>query len=175
MERRFVKGTSVDENIDSIDLILQHWEGRLGNWITGIIPPIPILHHCKTPGEDGTVFAGLLPCGGKVTDAYLSIGSFKQRPITILISINSPSGDVRGVKLDVDKVFVRWQQEVLVVAGSIIRVEILPVDGARDFLIGILLHPEMEQTTKEHRMLKELKQLEVQNALDSSGSFFTGC
>ena len=55
MERKLVKGETLEQNIDSIDLILQSWAPRLGSYVVGVIPPVPILHRQLRPEDDGTI------------------------------------------------------------------------------------------------------------------------
>lgn len=156
MERKFIKGDCIEDCLDSIDLILQSWAPRLAMHVVGIIPPIPVLHHQKLADVDGCIFAGILPFTGKISKAFLAIGKYNVKPITVRIDIYSEITRA-GARIEADKPIVSYSSEISINAGDVIRVRIVPADGAEEFLIGILCHPEITSADKEVRLISELK------------------
>lgn len=161
MNRKFIKGDSIDDNIDSIDLILQSWAPRLGNYVTGIIPPVPIMHYQKLPDSDGIVFGGILPFRGKITAAFLNVGKFNKKPLYIKIRILY-KGVQTGVTIECEKAFNLFYPDFDVEAGSILKVAMEPIDAGEELYIGILVCPDLAYTNKERQLIEGLKLLEAQ-------------
>ena len=161
MERKFIKGELIEDNIDSIDLILQSWAPRLGNYITGIIPPVPIMHYQKLPDSDGVVFGGILPFKGKITAAFFNVGKFNKKPLYLKIRVLH-NGVQSGVTIECEKPFNLYYPELVVEAGSIIKVAMEPVDAGEELYIGILVHPNLEYTNRDQQLIEGLKLLEKQ-------------
>ena len=158
MERKFIKGDTVEDNIDSVDLILQSWAPRLGNCVTGIIPPVPILHYQKYPDEEGVIFGGVIPFKGKISDAFFAIGKYAKKPLYLKIRILY-KGIQSGTTLECDKPFQSYHSEILIEAGSIIKVSVEPIDSAEQFYIGILAHADVEHAQKEQQLIAGLSLL----------------
>ena len=160
MDRKFVKGGTPKENIDSIDLILQAWAPQLGTHIVGVIPPVPILHRQLLPEADGTILKILLPFSGEVVAAYISIGKYNTKPATIDVWA-SGGAKLGGTRFVCDKplhmnITNHWQ----VVASCLLEAIVDPPDAIEDINIGILIHVKIEQAYKEQQLLEGLKQLE---------------
>ena len=161
MERRLIKGETFEENIDSIDLILQAWAPRLGNYIMGVIPPIPILHRQRVPEEDGTILKLLLPFSGKIVAAYISIGKYNVKPVTLDVWSTGAIG-FGGARLVCDRpLHTYFTDKWRVTAGCLLEAAIDPPNAIEDINIGILALIDMEHAEKEHQMLEGLRQLEV--------------
>lgn len=162
MEHKIVKGDSIEDNIDSIDLILQSWAPKLGNYITGIIPPVPIMHYQKQADFDGIIFGGILPFKGKITAAFFSVGKLNKKPFYLKIRILH-NGIQSGVTIECDKLFSAVHPDFVAEAGSIIKVAMEPIDAAEELYIGILVHPDLEYANKERQLIEGLKLLEREN------------
>lgn len=161
MEHKLVKGDSIEANIDSIDLILQSWSSRLGNYIIGVIPPVPIMHYQKLPDSDGIVFGGILPFKGRIAAAFFSVGKFNKKPLYLKIRILH-NGVQSGVTIECEKPFNFYSPELLVEAGSIIKVAMEPINAGEELYIGILVHPDLEYTNRDKQLIEGLKLLEEQ-------------
>lgn len=159
VEHKFVKGDSLEDNIHSIDLILQSWAPRLGNYITGIIPPVPIMHYQKLADSDGTIFGGIIPFKGKITAAFFSVGKLNKKPLRIKVSVLY-NGIQSAMTVECEKIFNIVYPDFVVEAGSIVKVAMEPADAAEELYIGILVHPNLESTNKERQLIEGLKQLE---------------
>ena len=164
MERKFIKGESTEDCLDSIDLILQNWAPKLSTHIVGVISPIPILHHQSKADSEGCVFAGILPFTGKISKAFLAIGKYHKKPITVRIDIYSEITR-NGARLECDKPIISYANDIAVNAGDVVRVRITPVDGAEEFLIGLLCHPEVSSGDKDARLISELRLLDSMKEL----------
>ena len=155
MERKFIKGECVEDCFDSIDLILQSWGPRLGSYIVGIIPPIPILHHQREADSEGCIFAGILPFNGKISKAFLAIGKYKVKPLVLTLSIASEIAH-KGARIECDKPIIVYSSEITVNAGDVVRVTISPANGGEEFLIGILCHPDIAEGEKEKQLRNKI-------------------
>ena len=160
MERRFVKGDTLEQNIDSIDLILQSWAPRLGQYITGVIPPVPILHHTRLPDEDGTILKLLIPFSGKVTAAYISIGKYNVRPATIDVWSTSEAG-YGGIRIICDRpLHAHFGDPWQVPAGCILEATVTPPNAIEDINIGVLINIDMEHTQHVRQLIDALRVME---------------
>ena len=164
MERKFIKGDNLEDCLDSIDLIMQNWAPRLGTHIVSVVSPIPILHHQKTADSEGCIFAGILPFTGKISKAFLAIGKYHKKPLIVRIDIYSEITR-NGARLECDKPLISYSNDIAVNAGDVVRVRITPVDGAEEFLIGLLCHPEIAPGDKEARLISELRLLDSMKEL----------
>ena len=164
MERIIIKGDSTEDCLDSIDLVLQSWATRLGTHIIGIIPPVPILHHQKLADSEGCIFAGIIPFTGKISKAFLAINKYNVKPITVEINIYSEITHA-GARFECDKPIISYLNEVATNAGDIVRIRITPVNGAEEFLVGLLCHPEVTAGDKEARLISELRMLDSMKEL----------
>ena len=160
MDRKFIKGDSLDANIDSIDLIMQSWAPRLGNYVVGIIPPVPIMHYQKLPDSDGIIFGGILPFKGRIIAAFINIGKFNTKPLYLKIRVLF-KGVQSGVTIECDKAFNFYNPEFDIEAGSIIKVAMEPVTAGEELYIGFLVHPDLEYTNKYRQLTEGLKLLEA--------------
>ena len=160
MERKFVKGETLEECIDSIDLILQSWSTRLGSYIVGITPPIPILHRCLAPEADGNILKMLLPFSGKIVAAYISIGRYNVRPAIIDIWTSGSIG-FGGTQITCDRpVHTYFPDQWNVVAGTLLEATVTPTNAIEDVNMGVLVHMEATQAYRERHLLEELRKLE---------------
>ena len=160
MERKFIKGTTFEEYIDSIDLILQSWAPRLGSYVVGVIPPVPILHWQALPEPDGTILKMLLPFSGKITAAYISIGKYNVRPATLDVWSTGSIG-FGGQKFVCDKpLHTYFTNSWQIVAGCLLEATVDPPNAIEDINIGILIHADIEHTHKEQQLLDGLRKLE---------------
>ena len=160
MERRLVKGETLEENINSIDLILQSWAPLLGHYITGVIPPIPILHRQMLPEADGTILKMLLPFSGKVVAAYISIGRYVVKPATIDVWSTDSVG-FGGTRIVCDKpMHVYFSDQWQVVAGCLLEATVSPTNAIEDINIGVLVNIDVEQAHKERQLIEGLRRLE---------------
>ena len=164
MDRKFIKGDNIEDCLDSIDLILQSWAPRLGTHIIGIMPPVPILAHQHHADKDGLIFAGVLPFTGKISTAFLVIGKYNTKPVSVIITMQSEVTR-SGATIQADKPIIRYQTDILVNTGDVVRVEVIPADGAEEFLIGFLCYPEMAASDKEARLISELRMLDSMKEL----------
>ena len=158
MDRKLIKGESVEENIDSIDLILQAWAPQLGSYIVGITPPVPIMHYQKMPDSDGTIFGGILPFDGRISGAFFNVGKFNKKPLYLKIRVLC-DGVQSGVTIECERAFNVHRSDFIIKAGSIIRVALEPTDGAEELYIGMLLHPSLEHADRERQLRNGLKLL----------------
>ena len=157
---KIVKGQTLEENIISIDLILDSWKGKLGNWITGIIPPIPMMHWCSAPSEGGIIYKAIFPTPGQISCAYVVIEKFLIKPVTFHVHVQ---GDVArsGIRLECDRRLsfyspgTPWKLD----AGSILEVMLEPAQGAQDIFIGFAFVPDMQASVKEHYALEAFRLL----------------
>ncbi len=160
MELKLVKGETFEENITSIDLILQSWAPRLGSYMVGVIPPVPILHRQLLPEPSGTILKLLLPFSGRIVSAYISIGKYNVRPATVDVWTTGSIG-FGGNKFVCDKpVHTYFPENWQVVAGCMLEAVVNPPNAIEDINIGILVHIEMEQLYKDRQLLEGLRQLE---------------
>ena len=160
MDRKLVKGETLETCIDSIDLILQSWVPRLGSYVVGVIPPIPIMHRQLIPEVDGTILKILLPFSGNVVAAYISIGKYNTTPATIDVWSTGSVG-FGGTKLICDKpLHTYFTDSWPIVAGCLLEATVTPPNAIEDINIGILIHANMDQMYKEQRLLDGLRKLE---------------
>ena len=164
MDRKFIKGDSIEDCLDSIDLILQSWAPRLSTHVVCMVPPVPILHNQRVADTEGCIFAGILPFSGRISKAFLVIGKYKVKPITLRIDIYSEITRT-GAKLECERPLVTYSHNIRINAGDVIRVRITPVDGAEEFLIGLLCHPDISSEDKEERLISELRMLDSMKEL----------
>ena len=161
MERKLIKGETFEQCIDSIDLILQQWSTRLGNYITGIIPPVPILHYQRVPEEDGTILKMLLPFSGRITAAYISIGKYNVRPAAIDVWSTDTIG-YGGTRIVCDKpIHAYFNDQWQVVAGCLLEASVIPPNAIADINIGVLVDIDIDQARKERQLIDGLRQLEL--------------
>ncbi len=160
MERKLIKGETLEEHIDSIDLILQSWAPRLGTNVIGVIPPIPILHRQLLPEVDGTILKMLLPFSGSVVAAYISIGKYNVKPATIDIWTTGTIG-FGGTSIVCDKALhIYFPESWQVTAGSLLRATVDPPTAIEDINIGVLVHVEIAQAYKERYLVEALRKIE---------------
>ena len=160
MDRKLVKGETLEDCIDSIDLILQSWAPRLGSYVVGVIPPIPILYRCLVPEPDGTILKMLLPFAGKIVAGYISIGKYNTKPAIIDVWSTGSIG-FGGTKLSCDRpLHVYFPDQWQVVAGSFLEAVVDPPNAIEDISVGILVHVEMEYVHKEKQLLEGLRKIE---------------
>ena len=65
---KIVKGSTVEQQIRSIDGILNSWNRRIPRKITGVITPFPISGYANNP-QDKVILRYMFPVDGKITVA----------------------------------------------------------------------------------------------------------
>lgn len=73
MERKFVKGDNIKEQMDRIDKTLQHFSRRLSHKVIGLVPSAPIFEFIYAPSSDGAVLRRVIPIAGTITKAALFV------------------------------------------------------------------------------------------------------
>ena len=160
MVRKLVKGETLEECIDSIDLILQSWSTRLGTHVISVTPPVPILHRQLLPEADGTILKMLLPFSGTIVAAYISIGKYNVRPAIIDVWTTGSIG-FGGTRIICERpMHVYLPDRWLVVAGTILEATTTPPNAIEDINIGVLVRMEMSEAYKERYLLEGLRKLE---------------
>ena len=160
MERKLISGETLEQNIDSIDLILQSWAPRIGTHIVGAIPPVPILHYQRLPEEDGTILKMVFPFSGKIVAAYISIGKYNVRPANIDVWSTGDTG-YEGTRIVCDQPLHKYfTDQWRVTAGSILEVTTTPPNAIEDINIGILASIDMEHAQYKRQLIDALRELE---------------
>lgn len=77
-DRMRIKGHTVSEKFDHLEIILSRMCKRLGHRITGIIPPSPLFHYVDQPDKDGIILRGILPMG-EITKLCLAVGKYNTK------------------------------------------------------------------------------------------------
>ncbi len=159
MQRKFIKGDTIEDCLDSLDLILQSWAPRLGQYITGIIPPVPILHHQLLPDAEGNIFKMLLPFSGKIVASYIGIGKYNVKPATVSVWSTGGSG-IGGTKIICDRPMHTYiTDKWYITAGCLLEATVDPPNAIEDINIGALVYVDIEHSYKEQLLLNALENL----------------
>ncbi len=75
-KKLIIKGNTVEEKIDHIEIILQRFQRRLHKTVIGAIPPIPVQSHADHPKEDGGIVKHILPADGRIMKGAIAVGKY---------------------------------------------------------------------------------------------------
>lgn len=84
MDKAFVKGRSVDEKFNSIDIVLKHFSRRLGHKVVGLVPAAPVFDFVYTPDTYGVILRRIFPAKGVITKACVYIAHYEGRGSTVI-------------------------------------------------------------------------------------------
>jgi len=163
MERKLIRGDTVEEQISSIDRILHSHQGKLGKKIVGLIPPIPIMHSARTIDEDGRIFAAVLPVKGRISTACFSIGKYNKRTAILEASLTHADDSVSAKRFTCRKPVEIFDTDLPVQVGDVLRINAADPTALTDVLVGILLHAELSQATAASQMYEEILKLQGAN------------
>lgn len=160
MERKFVKGVDVKQQMDSIESTLQSFNRRLGKKVVSLMPPIPLLHSCLVPDTHGNIFAGVIPLEGTITAVCFNIGHYKNKSATIEASITRRDGTTYTKGLECKRRNQIFATSIPIEVGDVLRVREVEQDSVEEILLGILIYPTMDIMHKESQMIAQLRALE---------------
>lgn len=158
MERKIVRGKTIEEQIASIDHALVSLRRRSGGMIVGVVPPIPIMIHCLAPGAEGDVAKVMLPFAAKIKSIYVYIGSKEVDEINFVLSYKLGGNEVttRGAIKDL---FQKVEVEYDVAEGGIISISVREVEKVKDILVSFLAYPEMQYYERDMMIEEQLKRI----------------
>ena len=96
MDFTVIRGSSIEEQIKSIDRFLGHAKRRLHKTVVMGISPIPISGFCSVE-QDGTFFRYMSPVAGKTRDAQIFVAGQVKKGVTVTLTLFKVDGTQRRV------------------------------------------------------------------------------
>ncbi len=161
MERRLIQGETLEQKLESIEVILQSFRRKLSTKVIGYTMPIPVLASKDILGADGIVARRLIPFNGNLTDAYVHIGEMITKEIIVTATLSTDIAS-SSVRVTINKPFQSFILNFSITAGSLLVVSVNDPIGVKDIDIGFLVYPELNNVkNKETFLLEEILRLEV--------------
>lgn len=92
---KYVKGETVQEQIESIDRTLVHFSRRLHKTVVGVIPPDLTFNYVDKPDENGVILRSIFP-EGKLLKGFMFVEEYAERkPVKFIVDIQGLSGGKR--------------------------------------------------------------------------------
>jgi len=158
-DKLVIRGNTVDEKLAHIERILNGFKRRLGNKVVGLIPPVPFLAQVNTPNADGVLYRALVPFNGTLTGGML-YNDFRTND-DVLLRVSLLTGGIsNSVSIPVTSKLVQFGLSWDMLSGNVIEISVMPVDGMRDVLIGLVVQPEMRAYQKSQQLLSAIQNLE---------------
>ena len=111
----FVKGNTVEKQIESIDRVLQKFSRRLHKIVTCIVPPIPMSSFVKEPDEDGCIYKYVFLSDGVVKGGLVALDGVDEKIKKFVLEIELRGGGrefKRKLELTKNPAFFEFSESV---------------------------------------------------------------
>lgn len=171
-----VKGKTSEEQIASIDMILQALWKRGLNKIFGLLAPIPFHCNCTTPASDGVVCTMLIPLRCRISNAVIFFGRKEVSQLTLKVTlVNDGHESTTDVFITDQK--TTFALNVDVMSGAMVTCKVSDPTKVGNILIGFLGFPEMKDYTQltyaEDQLIPQVEKSidsDQEEAIESTGS-----
>ena len=84
-----VKGSTLEEKMKSVEVILQRMSRKMTQKVIGILPVSPVFDFAHFPDPDGIIMRRLFPVSGRVTKAGIAFDSKGKKPIKLTFRVEN--------------------------------------------------------------------------------------
>lgn len=158
---KMIRGSTLEEQMKSVDMILQSFKRRLQKVVVGVIPPVVVPFYSAEVGTGDIVVRYMAPISGVVYGGGMFIGEMKEKRVEINISVLS-GRDQTTTTLEAKVGFNVLKRDLQLKAGDRIVISIL--GDAKDVWTSIVFEPRVESSKLKRVMLDELLALEEEDA-----------
>jgi len=165
MKKQFVKGRTVDEKLKSIDSQFNWFSKRLGKYVVGILPPIPIFEFVDSVPDDGVILRRMFPSDGAIPKGVMYVDEFtdKKQSLTVTVRVDGMLGG-SDAKFETKQKMLIVEPNLPIKAGDRLTVSVEPPELAHGIWLSFLYEVPFKSTVKERYLLDELLELmESQN------------
>ena len=156
-----IKGNTVDEKINNIELILQRMSRKLSTKMIAVVSPTPFFNYIDSPDAEDIVARMMFPAAGKITCLCYHFEQM-EKSVNILLNVkNGISGESYQTTQDVKKKSAVIYPDFKVNSGDMFTVKIVPEEGklVSGIWIGILYEMSDKGVIKKDFLLSEFTKL----------------
>ena len=164
---KLIKGETLENQMRSVDKILDRFSRRLHKTATGIITPFPISNYVQTPA-DGVILKYMFPAGGKILSGVMYIEDMPKDGVDLYTVLwRNKASDSRSLFTRRNLTIVHPNIDVLM--GDRLTISIVAKGGAEPcgIWISLLWEPKVSDAVVKKFLIEELdeQQKEELNAL----------
>jgi len=156
-----IKGNTVDEKINNIELILQRMSRKLSTKMIAVVSPTPFFNYIDSPDADDVVARMMFPAAGKITSLCYH---FEQTSKSVDILLNIKNG-ITGASLQTTQK-VKKSSDIIypdftVNPGDMFTIKVTPQEDEQvlGVWIGILYEMSSKDVIKKDFLLSEFTKL----------------
>jgi hypothetical protein len=153
---RILKGSTLEEQMKSVDTILSRQSRRLNKTAKAIVTPFPISNYVDIP-IDNVVMKYMFPADGTISVGYLCVEKMPREGVNLLMRIDI--GELyREEQMFVKKSPLLIKPNISISAGSRLTVSVVPREGEISGVwIAFLWSPEVKNAVIKKFLIDELE------------------
>lgn len=165
---RIIKGTTIEEQMASVDTALSQHQRKLSKTVVGIIPPILVFNWCRVLDAEGIVLHQVMPISGSIRTLAIARVAMESKENAISVTV---TGSEAGYNYTL---VVKRQVEVFdldypIIVGDRIKISLLNVaEHQGDVLVALAFMPEISRTERDVQLISALEALEEKLDADES-------
>jgi len=159
---KIIKGGTLEEQMKSVDVILDRFSRRLHKTARAIVTPYPISSYVDTPIED-IVLKYMFPTNGTLKAGYMFVEKMPKSGVDLLIDIGI--GELhRSEQTFTKKSPITIQPNISISAGSRLTVKVIPKEEeVSGIWIAFLWAPDVKNVVVKEFLIDELNKISGNN------------
>lgn len=153
-----LKGSTPDERLDNLEVLLKHLRRRMNKTIVGIIPPSLITSFVKEPNADGLVLTAAVP-GGRIKKGLIVIRDMPSNGVELMLSVKDREKTFSR-RLATKRAIEIIDLDLQLKLGDVL--EFFVYGEAKNIWVSFLWDAEQSDKTIKQFLLDELEEPELE-------------
>lgn len=167
-DMKIIKGKTTEEQMKSVDVILNRFSRRLHKTVTGVLSPYPISNYTQSP-VNGVVLKYMFPINGRILLGCVFIEDMPKSGVDIYAVVHTEEGH-KGETFFAKKQSILIRPNIDVVAGSRLVLSVMPKaeEQVSGIWVSFLWVPEIGDSVIKQFLIDDLEKVR-EDALHKEG------